>query len=215
MRDKDEFKLRIIDKHHRQSSWSEEIVPSVQKLMTTTQCYTQAILSLGNDIKNLNDSQLNEKTEGIRFDVAALAERLNKTCLSLESFISQEQDSNSVRWIETQQLKTMTNIHLVNAKIDVSEELAEHLFSKFSTTILCSATLTTNQKFDFFRTRLGLNLTDRSVTENIYDSPFDYQEQALLAVPSDIPHPSDSKYISAFSDCICAYPLTGIPIQTE
>jgi ATP-dependent DNA helicase DinG len=98
-----------------------------------------------------------------------------------------------VRWIESQPLKTLLNVQLIDADLDVSKALADFLFSKFPTIVLCSATLTTNQRFDFFRQRLGLHpklLPHRSVTEHIYDSPFDYRKQAILAVPTDLPPPN-------------------------
>ncbi len=102
-----------------------------------------------------------------------------------------------MRWIENQPLKTLLNVHLVDADLDVSKALANFLFSQFPTIILCSATLTTNQQFHFIRQRLGLHaklLPQRTVTEHIYDSPFDYYKQAILAVPTDMPPPTHASF---------------------
>ena len=40
------------------------------------------------------------------------------------------------------------------------------------------------------------------MTENIYDSPFDFQKQALLAIPTDIPHPAHADFTAAAADHI-------------
>ncbi len=76
---------------------------------------------------------------------------------------------------------------------------------------MCSATLTTNKKFDFIRERLGLTpelLEEREVTEHVYDSPFNYRQQVLLAVPVDMPPPSaptfNQKAFENIWNAICA-----------
>ena len=62
---------------------------------------------------------------------------------------------------------------LVDANLDVSAFLEKEFFTPTSTVTLCSATLTTARNFEFLRERLGIK--SARVTENIYDSPFDYK----------------------------------------
>jgi ATP-dependent DNA helicase DinG len=123
--------------------------------------------------------------------------RLDTAISLLNNFFSQWKNSSKVRWIESQPLKTLLNVHLIDADLDVSKALADFLFSKFPTIVLCSATLATNQQFGFIRQRLGLHpklIPNRVVTEHIYDSPFDYRKQALLAVPTDMPPPTHADF---------------------
>lgn len=104
--------------------------------------------------------------------------------------------------MEAQHIKSTVNVHLVDANLDVSEALAEFLFSKFSSIILCSATLTSNRQFNYFRERMGLVsklLPTRKITENCYGSPFNFKQQALLAVPTDMPSPDHPE----FNDIAC------------
>jgi ATP-dependent DNA helicase DinG len=99
----------------------------------------------------------------------------------------------------------MTNVNLVDAELDIAEALVEFLFKPFSSTILCSATLTTNKKFNFVRHRLGLTpqlLGQRVVTENVYESPFDYSKQAILVVPTDMPSPLEVGFLPAAMETI-------------
>jgi ATP-dependent DNA helicase DinG len=118
----------------------------------------------------------------------------------LEQFIGEQIPSNKVRWIELQMMKSMMNTTLVDANLDIDKTLAEFLFSKFSTIVLCRATLTTNNHFQFFRNRLGLTnelLPKQTIKECVYNSPFNYVQQAMLAVPTDIPAPNDPSFIQA------------------
>lgn len=55
----------------------------------------------------------------------------------------------------------------------------------------------TRRGFYFIRERLGLTpqlLKGKPVTQSIYDSPFDYSKQALFAIPTDIPDPTDEEF---------------------
>jgi ATP-dependent DNA helicase DinG len=64
------------------------------------------------------------------------------------------------------------------------------LFKRVSTTVVTSATLATDGKFNFLSSRLGLDDPELEPRTGIYPSPFRYREQAILAVPSDVPAPN-------------------------
>lgn len=190
-----ENKLRILKEHQQHPQWEEEIIPQAEKLIESLAHYRQTIHSLEGDLKLIDNEKLHEQTKSTRLDIQSLAQKLDLAGSHLNLFFSKILSSSKVRWMETQQLKTILNVNLVDADLDVSQALIDYLFSKFPTIILCSATLTSSQKFDFFRERLGLNLLpDRKITENIYGSPFNFRKQALLAVPLDIPPPGHENY---------------------
>lgn len=200
-----ESKLRLLPHHQTHPHWSEEIIPHIKLLIAAITRFVQALASVDADIKLLKNSRLDDQIKGILFEVNALAQRLNGMALLLNTFITEQASLNKVRWIESQTMKTMTNVSLVEADLDVSSILANVLFNKFSTIILCSATLTSNQKFDFIRNRLGLNsdiLSERTVKEKIYDSPFDFHRQALLGIPVDMPGPSETSFVQEASEKI-------------
>lgn len=187
-----ENKLRVLQTHQASTNWNENISPQTNKLVATLKQYKQGIDSIETDLLLLDNDRIKEHTKGMRLDIQSLLLKIEAATQFLSTFLTQLQDPNKVRWIESQKLKTLTNVHLVDANLDVSKSLVNFLFSKFPTVILCSATLATNKKFDFVRQRLGLVeslLPQRKVTENIYDSPFNYQKQALLIVPTDMPSP--------------------------
>lgn len=192
-----EKKLRILPVHQTHPGWRDKVIPDATKLILMLQQYKQSIHGIEANLKVYDNDRLQEQTKSIRLDILALINKIDSTTLFLSSFLELMKDPNQVRWMEAQRLKTLTNIHLVDANLDVSESLVNHLFSKFPTIVLCSATLTSNRSFEFFRSRLGLTekyLAKKPITENIYDSPFDYPKQALLLIPTDLPSPQDANF---------------------
>jgi ATP-dependent DNA helicase DinG len=100
-----------------------------------------------------------------------------------------------VRWMERQVPRDGRegNLTLNAAPLDLSALLRESVFAQVPTVVLTSATLATQGDFRFVRRRLGLAEGDGEalrVEEAIHPSPFDYDEQALLVVPTDLPLPA-------------------------
>lgn len=202
-----EHKLRVFPYHQEHPDWQGRLIPGVKQLVESMKCYEQSLKALIEDIKQLNNSTIDEQVKGLVFEINALAQRLNMYATSIESFTVEKIAMNKVRWIETQALKLMINITLVDAQLDIAKTLAECLFSKFATVILCSATLTTDNGFNFIRNRLGLipeYMKNRAIKENVYHSPFNFSNQALFLIPTDIPAPSDPQFISVASEKILA-----------
>jgi DNA polymerase-3 subunit epsilon/ATP-dependent DNA helicase DinG len=76
------------------------------------------------------------------------------------------------------------------APLHVGPLVERHLFHAKKSVILTSATLTTDNRFDFIRERLGAWEAD----ELAVGSPFDFKNSTLLYLPTDIPEPSQSYY---------------------
>jgi ATP-dependent DNA helicase DinG len=200
-----EQKLRLLAEHHRHPLWTESVVPKAKLLIESTQRYAHALNALENDLKSLKNERLQEQTKGIRFDLSALALRLHTAAALFDQFINSEPPANKVRWIETHLLKTMTNVNVVDADLDVSQALVDFLFKPFPTVVLCSATLTTNRQFGYVKQRLGLTaeqLPGKFVSQNIYESPFDYKKQAVFITPSDMPSPLETSFLPAATEAI-------------
>ncbi|MFQ5632359.1 MAG: hypothetical protein ACE5I1_26615, partial [bacterium] len=68
-------------------------------------------------------------------------------------------------------------------------------FEKFPTVVMTSATLSVGKSFDYLDHRLGLDkLEDTRKIETILAAPFDYQQQAIVGIPTDIPEPNSANY---------------------
>lgn len=190
-------KLRLLDVHQAGDFWKLRIIPQCKTLLEAFARYVGSLDALQADVKHLKNQTLEEQLGGILFEIDALRLRLEGLSDILSNFIKENLPPNQVRWIEIQALKSAINTALIDANLDLSQLLVDYLFSKFATIILCSATLTTNNGFHFVRNRLGLiehKLKNREIKENIYDSPFNFERQALFGIPTDIPNPMDPKF---------------------
>lgn len=96
------------------------------------------------------------------------------------------QDQSYVYWAEIQNGEPC----LIAAPIDVSSMLQDTLFKTTPSVILTSATLSTNQSFDYIQRQLGVSKT----ANLILGSPFAYEKQALLCVPTQAKNPNHPRY---------------------
>jgi ATP-dependent DNA helicase DinG len=93
-----------------------------------------------------------------------------------------------IRWIESRGREG--NVGVTWVPLDLAPILREDLFSRAKTAIVTSATLTTDSRFEFVSGRLGVDhLQIPPITES-FPSPFDFQKQAILAIPTDTPAPN-------------------------
>jgi len=151
--------------------------------------------------------------------IFAIARRTNQLDFQL-GFVMENENPNTVFWIErrggrggriTRQLdgppkasRTQepvkdggrTNVFLQATPIEVGQILRECLWSKMETAILTSATLAVGGGFEYIRQRLGLDHT----RESIVPSHFDYESQAILYVPPDLPDPRTPQFGLQASD---------------
>jgi len=122
-------------------------------------------------------------------------------------FALESEDRNTVFWIErrgkgfsprrhrdTEKAKEgaqgRQNVFLQATPIDVGPILRECLWSKLDCAVLTSATLAVGGGFDYIRQRLGME----HARESVLPSHFDYESQALLYVPPDLPDPRTPQF---------------------
>lgn len=197
--------LRLKGEQLKHSFWDEEVVPATEELVQRLRDFAIKVHGILQDLKDLDDDGLMQATAGIRIDIEALTSRLDSIASCLEAFIQAEDNAQEVRWIERKKGSKGEDRQLCLAKLDIAKRLANTLFNRFPSITLCSATLATNKEFSFVRQRLGIVpglLPERPITENIYEAPFDYQKQALLAVPSDLPDPKHPEYLHQITECL-------------
>ena len=96
-----------------------------------------------------------------------------------------------VRWLERRGGREV-NLSARAAPVEIAAALRDALFDKVETSVLTSATLATRDGFSFVRKRLGVTNGLR-VREAVFPSPFDYEEQTLIVVPTDLPAPGSNE----------------------
>jgi ATP-dependent DNA helicase DinG len=97
---------------------------------------------------------------------------------------------------------------LSSSPVDLSFLLRERIFETVPAVVLTSATLTTRAKtsadgertrFGYLRARLGLSGDAVLVDELVVESPFDFERQALLYTPRDLPPPASPGFVETAS----------------
>ena len=125
-------------------------------------------------------------------------------------FAMESEDRNTVFWIERRGSRGKSNspqrhrdaertresgqgrqhVFLQATPIDVGPILRECLWSKLECAVLTSATLAVGGGFDYVRQRLGIE----HARESVLPSHFDYESQAVLYVPPDLPDPRTPQF---------------------
>jgi ATP-dependent DNA helicase DinG len=103
------------------------------------------------------------------------------------SFIINLENYDYVYWVEVLEKRGGVKYSLFAAPIQIAEVLNKLLFDKIKPIILTSATLSTNNNFDFIRSRLGI----KECGELLLGSPFNYKENVLLYLAKKVADPSD------------------------
>lgn len=108
-------------------------------------------------------------------------------------FLIEGSDPTYVHWIER---RGRGGVFLQATPIDVAGLLRQHLWEKVDSAVLTSATLAVAGGFEYAQGRLGLE----DARTLVVPSHFDYQSQALLYVPQDLPNPASPAYVKAASE---------------
>jgi len=161
----------------------------------------QSITRLAGELENLP-----QKPE----EIFSFTRRAQELQMQL-GFAMEAEDRNTVFWIERRggrggasaaqrhgEKPGRQNVFLQATPIDVGPILRECLWSKLDCAVLTSATLAVGGGFEYIRKRLGME----HARESILPSHFDYERQALLYVPPDLPDPRTPQFAAKASDRI-------------
>ena len=164
----------------------------------------QSLYRLGAELE-----QLPQKPE----EVFTLMRRAQQLQVQL-TFVMENEDPNTVFWIERRGFRGpggsrrkasaeapaggRTNVFLQATPIEVGQILRECLWSKLETSVLTSATLAVGGGFGYIRQRLGLD----HARELVVASHFDYESQAILYVPPNLPDPRTPQFAGEATDVI-------------
>ena len=128
-------------------------------------------------------------------------------------YAMESEDRNTVFWIERRggrwgsrgaasssdgSTRGRQNVFLQATPIDVGPILRECLWSKLECAVLTSATLAVGGGFEYIRQRLGME----HARESVLPSHFDYESQALLYVPPDLPDPRTPQFTAKAAERI-------------
>lgn len=127
---------------------------------------------------------LGEDLEDTLGNLGSVHRRLSEACTNLNAIVAAP-DANMIYWVELQ--PNNGKLVLQMAPIQIGSMMEQHLWHEKASIVLTSATLTTNNGFDYLRNRLNADEAD----ELILGSPFDYENSTLLYILNDIAEPGD------------------------
>jgi ATP-dependent DNA helicase DinG len=131
-------------------------------------------------------------------EVHAMSRRVEELRVQL-GFILEAQERNTVFWIDRRRERRghggQHNVFLQATPITVADILRDTLFEHLESAVLTSATLAVAGGFEYIRTRLGI----QHARELVVQSHFDYESQALLYIPPDLPDPRDPQFVERAS----------------
>ncbi|MDK2822953.1 MAG: ATP-dependent helicase DinG [Clostridia bacterium] len=182
-----------ITRNERKTFWWKEICSLVRELVNY-------ITSLCNKITRIiNKFELIDRFEEIINELQFISKRLLLFKNTLDSFITGD-DEEQVYWLEINN----KNVAFVITPIKINQILRDKLFNTKVSVILTSATLAINYNLDHVAKTYGLEKDNEYLTL-ITDSPFNFQEQSLICIPTDLPDPSvisDDEYTRAITKSI-------------
>ncbi|MGO4888081.1 ATP-dependent DNA helicase DinG [Anaerobacillus sp. MEB173] len=110
-------------------------------------------------------------------------------------------DPEYVYWIEADAKGAKNAIYMYSKPIDVSDRLADEFFAKKHSVIMTSATLTVKDSFSYLIDRLGL--IDFGPQTAIIKSPFTYDHQVQMMIPTTVPNIKDvaeNEYVASITE---------------
>ncbi|MFE8602790.1 ATP-dependent DNA helicase [Archangium violaceum] len=128
---------------------------------------------------------------------------LTRRCAELVadlSFLEKVESHDHVYWAEARG----RGVFLRASPIEIARELQERLYGGVDTVVFTSATLAAEGQFDFFARRMGLydeeGVPVASVRTVSVPSPFDFEQQSALYLPTHLPDPAAPGFIEAAAE---------------
>ncbi len=201
IRSGEEIRQRLVPAFTARPVW-EKTEALLRSLARATNEYAESVRELLKMLRKLPDEAA-EATRSLSTDLAGSSQRLQSIAEQLLSFVGLA--PGTCAWFEIAMGRIGRGegiiTRLCTAPLVVAPLLRETLMERMQTVILTSATLTVGGTFDYLRQRIGLNdMEPGRFSELLLASPFDFKQQALLAVPTDIPEPGRNGYAEAVRD---------------
>lgn len=119
------------------------------------------------------------------------AKRAKALSETLSKLLNPDPETESVCWFETFQQSFILRL----TPLDVAKQFRGHMVRHQASWVFTSATLTVGGNFSNFNQRMGLSNDVRTLQ---LESPFDYQHNAMLYLPTGMPFPGSERFDEAF-----------------
>jgi ATP-dependent DNA helicase DinG len=103
---------------------------------------------------------------------------------------------DTIRWVEVFSQSASLN----TTPLQVGEIFRKQMEGNAKSWIFASATLAVGNSFGHYCGELGLDVLDPAPETGMWGSPFEYEEQAVLYAPANMPDPNSPEYLDAVVD---------------
>ncbi len=200
-----EFKLRISPQVERSEPFAR-LKLAADKLDTQLQDFTKALRRLGRKLAaGLEDDEAGRQSFEVPLaELGSLATRFAETRDGLRLVFDPEAANRDafVHFFAVGVRGRSRYPAVHSAPVSVAEAMVDHVFRPIPRVVLVSGTLSTQRTFEFVMSRLGLDeeTIDPEPLTGRFPSPFDYETQARLFVPNDLPEPGRSDFLGALHE---------------
>jgi ATP-dependent DNA helicase DinG len=135
-------------------------------------------------------------------EVRTIARRLESLSQIIDRCRKFSADPASVYWLDrTRDPSGAAQVDLTISPLSIDQLMAKAVFDPYESVLFTSATLTVRGDFQYWSSRVGLDLVDRERRlTGVFPSPFDYAHRVLLACPTDFPTPEHPDYQKSLED---------------
>ncbi|NOX88529.1 MAG: DEAD/DEAH box helicase [Calditrichaeota bacterium] len=175
-----------------------------QEIIDLKTALGRLINDLNRLIETLNDLDYNsfKFQSQLSREVVASYDRAKELKTGFE-FCIQAEEKHYVYWLDIPRSERSNDVALHAVPLNISELLNKMLYPSVETAVFTSATLAVDKSFDYFNSRMGLDIIkDKEVRSNVFDSPFDFEKQLLLAVTDFLPDPRSENFAEAVKQFI-------------
>ncbi|MGQ0813576.1 MAG: helicase C-terminal domain-containing protein [Gemmatimonadota bacterium] len=186
----DDGVMRLSDEFAAAPEWTHGMAVAYENALTGISLLAKGIEQLRDTV--MVDRDWSEPLTEQLVELHGAAARLRSAADALRLvFTGEGAETPLVRWLERRAGREVNHAARA-APVEIADSLREALFDRIDTVILTSATLATRDGFSFVRGRLGITGGLR-VREATYPSPFAYDQQTMIAIPTDLPVPRNDE----------------------
>jgi ATP-dependent DNA helicase DinG len=144
----------------------------------------------------LGSFDVHPEGEPVCRELEIVADKLSVLVDGLVHFRKADFSKHAV-WCEFVEKDQKREPFLHSVPIDIAGLLADMLYPKLRRGVLTSATLTVCERFDYLLHRWGLDCVEpERLTTKVFGSPYNFQDQALLLIPTFLSNPKENRFSS-------------------
>ncbi len=198
--DADEQRLRVVAEVRAMPIW-KVVESSLTELVRSLDAFVGDVEPVLERVALLSPSGV-DATLFLAKQLEALAGRLSAIGIDLTSFLGET--PGLCRWFAVRRRAAQpAALVLACAPVEAGPVLRDNLFASFESTVLTSATLSVERRFEYFLERVGLDLLPRGSVDTLrLESPYHFADQSLIGVPADAPPPDTPGYEPALNEVI-------------